>query len=73
VNGYALIENLGPARNKKVGNDFEDKEFEQISETECLKHESYIYQPNDQKEVYGCNRWYREYNYGQFFRFLKKS
>jgi len=34
-----LIETLGPARNKKVGNDFEDKEFEQISETEFLKRE----------------------------------
>lgn len=32
-----LIETLGPERNKKVGNDFEDKEFEQIQEVEYLK------------------------------------
>ena len=32
-----LIETLGPERNKKVGNDFEDKEFEQITELEYLK------------------------------------
>lgn len=32
-----LIETLGPERNKKVGNDFEDKEFEQIAELDYLK------------------------------------
>ena len=37
-----LIETLGPERNKKVGNDFEDKEFEQIEEVEYLKRK---YQP----------------------------
>ena len=32
-----LIEVLGPERNKKVGNEFEDKEFEQLTETEYLR------------------------------------
>jgi len=32
-----LIETLGPERNKKVGNDFDDKEFEQIPESEYYK------------------------------------
>lgn len=32
-----LIETLGPERNKKVGNDFEDKEFEQIEKVGYLE------------------------------------
>lgn len=35
-----LIETLGPERNKKVGNSFEDKEFEQIEEVEFLKRKN---------------------------------
>ena len=34
-----LIETLGPERNKKVGNGFEDKEFEQISELEFRRRQ----------------------------------
>lgn len=34
-----LIETLGPERNKKVGNDFEDKEFEQITKIEYLQRQ----------------------------------
>ena len=35
-----LIETLGPERNKKVGNDFEDKEFEQVSALEYLRRKN---------------------------------
>lgn len=31
-----LIETLGPERNKKVGNGFEDKEFEQVQATDFI-------------------------------------
>lgn len=34
-----LIETLGPERNKKVGNGFEDKEFEQIEAQDFLERE----------------------------------
>lgn len=34
-----LIETLGPERNKKVGNEFEDKEFEQITYMEYLQRQ----------------------------------
>ncbi len=34
-----LIEVLGPERNRKAGNNFDDKEFEQLTETEFLKRQ----------------------------------